>query len=60
MTGDSIPDFQKRFIELRRSNLPTWSPAARFDHFYRLAVNTRTPASEVGKLLRLDDALSLV
>jgi uncharacterized protein len=49
--------FQKRFSELRRANLPPWSPAERFDHFYRLAVNTRVPSTEQGKLLRVGDPL---
>jgi MOSC domain-containing protein len=57
LTAESIPDFQKRFAELRQAYLPRWSPASRFDHFYRFAVNTRVPHSEVGKLLCVGDAL---
>jgi MOSC domain-containing protein len=60
LTGDSIPDFQKRFEELRRAHLPIWSPAARFDHFYRFAVNTRIPSSQLGKPLRLGDPLAFL
>lgn len=59
-TGMTTPAFQKRFAEMRRAQLPPWAPAARFDHFYRLAVNTRVPGSERGKLLRLGDSLQLV
>jgi uncharacterized protein YcbX len=59
-TGEPIRDFQKRFSELRRAHLPAWSPAARFDHFYRFAVNTRIPASETGKALRPGDGLTLL
>jgi uncharacterized protein YcbX len=58
-TGESIPNFQKRFTELRLAHLPAWSPASRFDHFYRFAVNTRIPASEVGKTLRLGDPVTI-
>ena len=58
-TGEDWPGFQKRFTELRRAQLPPWSPAARFDHFYRLATNTRIASSEHGKLLRLGDTLYL-
>ncbi|OLE96600.1 MAG: hypothetical protein AUG75_18525 [Cyanobacteria bacterium 13_1_20CM_4_61_6] len=58
-TGAAIADFQKRFTELRRKNLPPWSPAARFDHFYRLATNTRVASTEAGKQLRVGDALML-
>jgi uncharacterized protein YcbX len=59
-TGITNDGFQKRFTDLRRSQLPTWAPAERFDHFYRLATNTRVPSTEHGKLLRLGDALSFV
>lgn len=59
-TGLATPAFQKRFADLRQAQLPSWAPAERFDHFYRLAVNTRVPGSERGKLLRLGDPLRLV
>jgi hypothetical protein len=51
--------FQKRFSDLRRETLPPWAPAARFDHFYRLAVNTRVAPTEQGKRLRVGDPLQL-
>ena len=58
-TGAADGAFQKRFSELRRAQLPRWAPADRFDHFYRLATNTRVPSTESGKLLRLGDPLLL-
>jgi uncharacterized protein YcbX len=58
-TGEEIVGFQKKFIEMRRSSLPTASPRARFDHFYRLSTNTRVASTEQGKLLRVGDALVL-
>ena len=58
-TGEIIPGFQKIFSDYRRSHIPAWSPEARFDHYYRLATNTRVASSEVGKILRLGDALLL-
>jgi uncharacterized protein YcbX len=58
-TGANDDGFQKRFTELRRAQLPPWAPAQRFDHFYRLATNTRVPSTECGKLLRVGDALIL-
>lgn len=57
-TGAVDDGFQKRFTDLRRAQLPAWAPAERFDHFYRLATNTRVPGTEQGKLLRLGDALT--
>jgi len=58
-TGGDITGFQKRFSELRRANLPPWSPKGRFDHFYRLATNTRVAPSESGKILRVGDPVLL-
>jgi uncharacterized protein YcbX len=58
-TGATNDGFQKRFTELRSAQLPAWAPADRFDHFYRLATNTRVPSAECGKLLRLGDRLLL-
>ena len=58
-TGADLAGFQKRFSDLRRETLPPWAPAARFDHFYRLAVNTRVAPTETGKPLRLGDSLGL-
>ena len=58
-TGEILEGFQKRFTQLRESTLPPWSPRPRFDHFYRMATNTRVPSTEQGKLLRVGDALQL-
>jgi uncharacterized protein len=58
-TGADLAGFQKRFSDLRRETLPPWAPAARFDHFYRLAVNTRVAVTETGKALRVGDTLVL-
>jgi uncharacterized protein YcbX len=56
-TGEIILDFARRFSEKRRATFPPWSAEVRFDHYYRLAINTRVPSSELGKLLRLGDPL---
>ena len=58
-TAADLIGFQKRFTDLRRETLPPWAPATRFDHFYRLAVNTRVAPTETGKPLRLGDPLTL-
>jgi len=59
-TGAIIPGFQKTFSEYRRSHIPTWTPEARFDHYYRMATNTRVAPGESGKLLRINDSLVLL
>jgi hypothetical protein len=59
-TGITLDGFQKRFTQLRKATLPPWSPRSRFDHFYRLATNTRIPSIQAGKLLRLSDPITLL
>jgi hypothetical protein len=59
-TGAIIPGFQKLFSDYRRSHIPSWTPEARFDHYYRFATNTRVVPSEVGKLLRTNDPVILL
>jgi uncharacterized protein YcbX len=59
-TGVIIPGFQKQFSDYRRTHIPAWTPEARFDHYYRLATNTRVAPSESGKILRLNDPLVLL
>lgn len=40
MTGAAWPGFAQRFAQQRAADLPDWSPRERFDHFYRLTLNT--------------------
>jgi MOSC domain-containing protein len=58
-TGENNIGFQKRFMEARRESLPAWATPERFDHFYRLATNTRVALSQTGKTLRVGDPLVL-
>jgi uncharacterized protein YcbX len=58
-TGADTIGFQKRFAQQRRANLPPWSHADRFEHFYCLATNTRIPSTESDKHLRVGDTLLL-
>ncbi len=58
-TGEIIPGFQKILSDYRRTHIPAWTPESRFDHYYRLATNTRVASSEAGKLLRAGDPLVL-
>lgn len=40
-SGEADAGFQKTFARQRQVTLPVYAPVERFDHFYRLAVNTR-------------------
>lgn len=58
-TGDPIPEFSQIFRARREETLPSWSCRTRFNHFYRLAVNTRVPETEAGKTLHVGDPVIL-
>jgi len=53
------PGFAKTFAGRRRETLPGWARASRFDHFYRLAVNTRIPAAQAGRTITVGDRVEL-
>ncbi len=53
----SLPNFQKTFMAQRKKFLPSWANLARFNHYYRFAVNTAIPPSEAGKMLYAGDYL---
>ncbi|MBI3697280.1 MAG: MOSC domain-containing protein, partial [Acidobacteria bacterium] len=58
LTGEVVdPAFAKSFAERRAKALPPWADRRRFDHYYRLALNTRIPESEAGKIIRVGDCL---
>lgn len=57
-TGVPFLAFAKRFAERRAATLPAWAERSRFDHYYRLCVNTRTVEAG-GHELRVGDELSL-
>ncbi|MCS6815460.1 MAG: MOSC N-terminal beta barrel domain-containing protein [Cyanobacteria bacterium] len=58
-TGAVYPNFQKTFITQRQATLPEWSERTRFNHFYRLAVNTQLPVTEAGKTICIGDELRI-
>jgi hypothetical protein len=59
MSAQAYPQFQRIFVARREQFLPEWAERARFDHFYRLAVNTDVSPSEIGKTLHIGDAVTL-
>lgn len=58
-SGDVTAGFQKTFAVERREHLPPWAPRERFNHFYRLAVNTQLAAGQSAPRLRIGDAVEL-
>ncbi len=52
-TGEPTREFTKQVAKLRESELPSWSPATRFDHFYRVAINTNLDQQQRGRANRI-------
>lgn len=59
VTGAAYSNFQKTFSTNRKATLPEWAEVSRFNHFYRLAVNTRLLPTEANKVLQVGDAIGL-
>jgi uncharacterized protein len=59
LTGDITTKFQQIFNHQRRQTLPTGVNIARFNHFYRLALNTQIPPFEAGKFLNTGDRFNV-
>jgi uncharacterized protein YcbX len=58
-TGEVIAGFARAFADRRAAELPAWSPAEQFNHFYRLAINTAPEWIEDDAVLRVGDELKL-
>jgi uncharacterized protein len=59
-TGEGIPEFAKIFADRRKESLPKWAEPARFNHFYRLAINTCPVPAQGGKFFNVGDGLEIV
>lgn len=57
-TGEVYHRFQQKLIEQRRASFPHWAEPSRFNHFYRLALNTRINPTEAGKILAIGDPIT--
>lgn len=59
LDGTADPSFAQKFGQRRKENLPDWAIVTRFNHFYKLAVNTRiateSPSLSLGTGDRLVD-----
>jgi len=60
ISAQEYPRFQKIFAARRQQFLPQWAELSRFDHFYRLAVNTSVAPSQLGKMLNVGDEVTLL
>jgi len=58
-SAEAYLNFQTIFAQQREATLPEWASLSRFNHFYRLSVNTRLAASEAGKTLKIGDEIQI-
>jgi uncharacterized protein YcbX len=52
--------FAREFSARRESGLPAWTDTGRFDHYYRLAVNTRLSPLSSGGTIHVGDEVRIV
>jgi uncharacterized protein len=60
LEGAAYPSFQKIFGQNRQETLPDWAPVKRFNHFYKLAVNTRIATESSSLSLAIEDKVCLL
>lgn len=58
-TGEELENFRERFVEKRGETLPEWTDSDRFDHQFRLMVNTRVPEDSAGEI-EVGDAVGIL
>lgn len=59
-TGTVTEGFRERFVRRREETLPSWSGGERFDHAYRLAINTFAPSKSWGDEIAVGDEVEIV
>ena len=60
VTAEVLSDFQKIFISKRRESLPEWVNKSRFNHYYKLTVNTQLANQETGnKIIKIGDEIRI-
>ena len=56
-TGEPLEAFRTQFVERRRQTRPPWTETDRFDHDFRLMVNTVVPEASWGATIEVDDPI---
>lgn len=57
-TGQATADFQKQFVQKRAATLPETVARSRFNHFYRLAINTQLAPQSAVTPLKVGDKIT--
>jgi uncharacterized protein len=59
ISGDVTNSFQKTFLNMRLKTLPDGVERSRFNHYYRLAINTRLKPKQLNRIIDLGDMIDL-
>ena len=59
-TKETYPNFQKIFTAKRKETMPDWVKQSRFNHLYRLSVNTRVTHQAAGKIVQVGDRVEII
>jgi len=59
-TGAETPDFRETFVQRRRETCPEWTDCDRYDHDFRLMVNTRVPEDSAGVEVEVGDSVEIL
>ncbi|BAY13721.1 MOSC domain-containing protein [Calothrix sp. NIES-2098] len=58
-SGQAETNFQKIFVQQRQATFPDWVASSRFNHFYRLSVNTRRSDLSSANSLQIGDEVAI-
>jgi uncharacterized protein YcbX len=59
-TGAETEGFRETFLRKREETFPEWADPARFDHYFRVMINTLVPESEWGTELAVGDEIEIL
>ncbi len=59
-TGEKTKNFSKTFVKARQENLPPWAHRERFDHFYRVSINTLPGTIGPGAQIQVGDEIEIL
>ncbi|QIR41702.1 MOSC domain-containing protein [Tolypothrix sp. PCC 7910] len=59
-SGLADANFQKIFVTQRQATLPDWVAISRFNHFYKLSVNTIASVSSLETMLQIGNEVAII
>lgn len=58
-TGEAYPQFRQIFVKQRERTLPPWLDSDRFDHPYRIMINTHVPPAGRDRTIEIGDHVEI-